>query len=90
MLANELARYELLVSPIRMVSLDCRSPLLKHVVCHNRQIFIVLKDKTADLNLSFNFKVDGFNYMVDYKERINIRAVQKTQLLKMKIKMMKM
>ena len=64
MLAKELARYGQLVSPIKMVSLGCRSPLLKHVVCHRRQVFIVLKDKTDDLNLSFNFKVDGFNYMV--------------------------
>ena len=64
MLAKELARYGQLVSPIKMVSLGCRSPLLKHVVCHRRQVFIVFKDKTDDLNLSFNFKVDGFNYMV--------------------------
>ena len=62
-LAKELARYGQLVSPIKMVSLGCKSPLLKHVVCHRRQVFIVLKEKT-DLNLSFNFKVEGFNYMV--------------------------
>ena len=63
-LISELSRYGQLVSPIKMVSLGCKSPQLKHVVCHRRQVFMVLKDNSTDLNLSFNFKVDGFNYMV--------------------------
>lgn len=62
-LTKELSRYGQLVSPIKMVYLGCRSPLLKHVVCHRRQVFMVL-DNTDDLCLSFNFKVDGFSYMV--------------------------
>uniref|UniRef100_A0A0S7EW84 YTX1 n=1 Tax=Poeciliopsis prolifica TaxID=188132 RepID=A0A0S7EW84_9TELE len=47
-----------------MVSLGCKSALLKHVVCHRRQVFMILKDMANELSLSFNFKVDGFNYVV--------------------------
>lgn len=49
---------------MRMVLLGCKSPKLKHVVSHRRQVFMVLKDSTEDLNLSLSFKLDGFNYMV--------------------------
>ena len=62
---NELlSKYGQLVSPIRMVSLGCKSPKLKHVVSHRRQVFMILKERNTDLSLSFSFKVDGFNYVV--------------------------
>ena len=64
LLGKELSRYGQLVSPIRMVSLGCKSPKLKHVVCHRRQVFMILKERNTDLSLSFSFKVDGFNYVV--------------------------
>lgn len=64
LLLKELSRYGQVMSPIKMVSLGCKSPLLKHVVCHRRQVFMVLKNNSAEINLSFNFNVDGFNYMV--------------------------
>lgn len=63
-LAKELSRFGQLVSLIKMVSLGCKSPLLKHVVYHQRQVYMLLKDNTSDLNLSCNFKIDGFGYMV--------------------------
>ncbi|CAF92714.1 unnamed protein product, partial [Tetraodon nigroviridis] len=63
-LSKELSRYGQLVSPIRMVSLGCKSPKLKHVVCHRRQVMMILQDKQSDLNLSFSISVEGFNYMV--------------------------
>lgn len=47
-----------------MVSLGCKLSKLKHVVSHRRQVYMVLKDPAHDLNLSFSFKVDGFNYVV--------------------------
>uniref|UniRef100_A0A3Q3EXU5 CCHC-type domain-containing protein n=1 Tax=Labrus bergylta TaxID=56723 RepID=A0A3Q3EXU5_9LABR len=59
MLVKELCRYGQVVSQVKM-----ESPLLKHLVCHRRQVFMVMKNNSDDLNLSFNFKVDGFNYMV--------------------------
>ncbi|KAF7653674.1 hypothetical protein LDENG_00079810 [Lucifuga dentata] len=61
---KELSRYGQPVSPIKMVSLGCKSPLMKHIMCHRRQIFMILKDNSEELNLSFNFRIDGFNYMV--------------------------
>ncbi|KAL4009126.1 hypothetical protein ACER0C_002978 [Sarotherodon galilaeus] len=63
-LAKELSQHGQLVSPIKMVSLGCKSVLLKHVVCHRRQVFMILKDPAGELNLSFSFKIEGFNYMV--------------------------
>lgn len=63
-LAKELSRFGQLVSPIKMMSLGCKSPQLKHVVCHRRQVYMVLKDTTSDLNLSCTFKIDNFPYMV--------------------------
>ncbi|KAI3373012.1 hypothetical protein L3Q82_023446 [Scortum barcoo] len=60
-----------LVNPARKITISnhavsglSKSPLLKHVVCHRRQVFMVLRENSAELNLSFNFKVDGFSYMV--------------------------
>ncbi|KAI3370878.1 hypothetical protein L3Q82_007137 [Scortum barcoo] len=47
-----------------MVLLGCKSPKLKHVVCHRRQLYMILKDADSHLNLTLNFKVDGFNYIV--------------------------
>ena len=63
-LVKELSRYGQIVSQIKMVSLGSKSPKLKHVVSHRRQVFMVLKDNSRDLNLSFSFKIEGFNYMI--------------------------
>lgn len=61
-LAKELSRFGKVVSQVKMVLLGCKSPQLKHVVCHRRQVYMVLKEN--ELNLTLNFKVDGFNYTV--------------------------
>ncbi|CAF94292.1 unnamed protein product [Tetraodon nigroviridis] len=61
--SKEQSHYGQLVAPIRMVSLGCKSPKLKHVVCHRRQVMMILKDKESDLNLSFSINVEGYNYM---------------------------
>ncbi|KAJ3582452.1 hypothetical protein NHX12_000597, partial [Muraenolepis orangiensis] len=51
-LGRELGRYGLLVSPIRMVSLGCKSPHLKHhVLSFRRNTFMILKNNEADLDL---------------------------------------
>lgn len=63
-LVKELSRYGQLVSHMKTVSLGCKSVLLKHVVRDRRQVFKIFKDTTNELNLSFNFKVEGFNYLV--------------------------
>lgn len=47
-------------SPIRMVTLGCKSPKLKHVVCYRRQVLMILKVKEGHLNLSFSLNVDVY------------------------------
>lgn len=42
-----------------MVLLSSKSPKLKHVVCHRRQVYMVLKDVDSHLNLSLTFIVEG-------------------------------
>ncbi|KAF0029314.1 hypothetical protein F2P81_018419, partial [Scophthalmus maximus] len=54
-LAKELSCYGQLVSPINLVLLGSKSPKLKHVVCHRRQV---------TFSLTFSFKVEGFSYVV--------------------------
>ncbi|KAJ3585232.1 hypothetical protein NHX12_013953 [Muraenolepis orangiensis] len=63
-LGRELGRYGLLVSPIRMVSLGCKSPHLKHVLSFRRNTFMILKNNEADLDLVMKFKVENFDYTV--------------------------
>ncbi|TWW53055.1 hypothetical protein D4764_0014930, partial [Takifugu flavidus] len=50
-LCKTLSRYGQIVSQVRMVLLGCKSPKLKHVVCHRRQLYMVLKDSDGHLNL---------------------------------------
>ncbi|KAE8296878.1 hypothetical protein D5F01_LYC05649 [Larimichthys crocea] len=63
-LCKSLCRYGQVVSPIKMVLLGCKSPKLKHVVCHRRQVFMILKDSESPINLTLTFRVEGFNYIV--------------------------
>ncbi|KAJ3582423.1 hypothetical protein NHX12_000629, partial [Muraenolepis orangiensis] len=63
-LGMELGRYGLLVSPIRMVSLGCKSPHLKHVLSFRRNTFMILKNNEAVLDLVMKFKVENFDYTV--------------------------
>ncbi len=63
-LINELSRHGKIVSQMKRIPLGCKSPLLKHVVCFRRQLYMILKCDLDELNLSFKFKVDGFDYVV--------------------------
>lgn len=63
-LSKEVSEFGSLVPPIEMVSLDLKSPQLKHVVCHRRHVTIVLKDTAGDLNPYCTFKVDNYLYLV--------------------------
>ncbi|KAL0150933.1 hypothetical protein M9458_053852, partial [Cirrhinus mrigala] len=63
-IAKELSSFSKLVSPFRKIALGCKSPLLKHVVSFRRQVYMILKNNTDELNLSFNVKVEGFNYII--------------------------
>ena len=63
-LVRELSRYGKIISPIKKMSLGCKSPLLKHIVSHRRQVLMILNKKDEELNLVFNVRVDDFDYAV--------------------------
>lgn len=63
-ITKELSSFGKIVSPIRKIALGCKSPLLKHVVSFRRQVYMILKNNADELNLSFNVKVEDFNYTV--------------------------
>ena len=63
-LERELGRHGQIVSPVKMIHLGCKSPLLKHVVSFRRQVFMIVKNETSELNLAFKFKVDEFDFTI--------------------------
>ncbi|TWW77602.1 Transposon TX1 uncharacterized 82 kDa protein ORF 1 [Takifugu flavidus] len=63
-LARELARFGKIVSPIRKVLSGCKSPLLKHVVSHRRELYMILNNRAEELNVRFHVKVEEFDYML--------------------------
>jgi len=63
-LVKLLERHGRLVSPIKMIQIGCKSTLLKHVVSFRRFVYMVLKDNKEELDLTFNFNHDDFNYVV--------------------------
>ncbi|XP_015258051.1 PREDICTED: uncharacterized protein LOC107103050 [Cyprinodon variegatus] len=63
-LIRELSRHRKVVSPIKKVMSGCKSPLLKHVVSHRRQLFMLLNKQDEELNLRFHVRLDGFDYML--------------------------
>jgi hypothetical protein len=60
---RELSRHGQIVSTIKKVPFGCKSPLLKHVVSHRRQVHMILKKEGDELDLAFSFKIDGFDYV---------------------------
>lgn len=63
-LTRMLSRYGKLVSPIKMIPIGCKSPLLKHIVSFRRYVYMVLQDNLDELDLSLNFRHDDFNYVI--------------------------
>ncbi|KAL2096623.1 hypothetical protein ACEWY4_008771 [Coilia grayii] len=61
-LSEMLSRYGKIVSPIRMIPIASKSPLLKHVVSFRRSVYMILKEDNLDVTL--NVKVDNFNYLI--------------------------
>ncbi|KAE8280196.1 Transposon TX1 uncharacterized 82 kDa protein ORF 1 [Larimichthys crocea] len=52
-LTRELSRHGKVVSPIRKVLSGCKSPLLRHVMSHRRQLFMLLNNKEEDFDYRF-------------------------------------
>ncbi|KAK5854487.1 hypothetical protein PBY51_004676 [Eleginops maclovinus] len=42
----------------------CKSQLLKHVVSHGRQVYMILNNRNTELNLRFYVKVDDYDYVI--------------------------
>ncbi|XP_056881178.1 uncharacterized protein LOC130521560 isoform X1 [Takifugu flavidus] len=42
----------------------CRSPLLRHVVYHRRQVHMILNNRAEEFNYSFVVRVDDFDYVL--------------------------
>ncbi|XP_069044503.1 uncharacterized protein [Lepisosteus oculatus] len=64
LLERELSRYGQVVSPIRRVPLGCRAPQLKHVVSFRRQVYVILKNPTEEINVALKFRIDSCDYVV--------------------------
>jgi hypothetical protein len=56
-LSRELSRHGKIASPVKK-SMSCKSNLLKHVVSHRRQLYMILNNRNEELNLRFIVKVD--------------------------------
>nr|BAC82608.1 gag-like protein [Danio rerio] len=63
-LTNLLKRYGKIVSPIKMIPIGTKSPLLKHVVSFRRYVYMVLQEHLDELDLSLNFRHEDFNYVI--------------------------
>ena len=63
-LSRELSRHGKVASPIRRMMSGCKSPLLKHVVSHRRQLYMILNNRNEELNLRFVVKVDDYDYTI--------------------------
>ncbi|KAM3835935.1 ceramide synthase 2-like [Diretmus argenteus] len=63
-LSRELSRHGKIVSPIKKILSGCKPPLLKHVVSHRRQLYMILSNRDEELNLRFHVKVDDYEYMI--------------------------
>lgn len=64
MIERELMRHGKIVSKIRKIALECRSPQLKHLVSFRRQTHMILKNEKEELNLVMKFKVDNYDYVI--------------------------
>uniref|UniRef100_A0A674P4C5 CCHC-type domain-containing protein n=1 Tax=Takifugu rubripes TaxID=31033 RepID=A0A674P4C5_TAKRU len=64
LLLRELSQHGRVVSPMRLIPLGSKSPLLRHVVSFRRQVSMVLNDNKEELKLALRFRVDEFDYTV--------------------------
>ncbi|KAK3523433.1 hypothetical protein QTP86_033477, partial [Hemibagrus guttatus] len=62
-LREALSRHGKPVSSIKRIPIASQSPLLKHAVSFRRFVYMIVKDD-AELDLTFHFCIDGFDYVV--------------------------
>lgn len=63
LLTAELSRHGKIMSQMKKIPLGCKSPLLRHVVCFRRQVYMILKSGEDEMNVAFKFRIDGFDYV---------------------------
>uniref|UniRef100_H3C3A8 CCHC-type domain-containing protein n=1 Tax=Tetraodon nigroviridis TaxID=99883 RepID=H3C3A8_TETNG len=63
-LINTLWRATAVLSPMKKILSGCKSPLLKHVVSHRRQVFMILNNRSEEFDYRFMVKVDGYDYQL--------------------------
>jgi len=63
-LSRELSRHGKLVSPIREIASGFKESLIKHIMSYRRSVYIILNDRSAELNLRFSVRVDDYNYNI--------------------------
>ncbi|KAK3550043.1 hypothetical protein QTP86_018661, partial [Hemibagrus guttatus] len=73
-IGKELSRYGRMVSPIKKISLGCKSPLVKHLVSFRRMVFMVFKEGVGELHVVFKFTVDGFDYNIFVSSDTDIKC----------------
>ncbi|TWW74341.1 hypothetical protein D4764_14G0003420 [Takifugu flavidus] len=61
-LVREQSRHGKVVSPIRKMLSGCKSPLLRYVVSHYRQVHMILNNRAKEFNYRFIVRVDDFDY----------------------------
>ncbi|TWW62760.1 hypothetical protein D4764_04G0014070 [Takifugu flavidus] len=61
-LVKELSRHGKVVFPIRKMLSGCKSPLLRNVVSHRRQVHMILNNRVDEFNYRFIVRVDDFDY----------------------------
>ncbi|KAF0039204.1 hypothetical protein F2P81_009688 [Scophthalmus maximus] len=63
-LVRELSRHGKVVSGVQKLSSGYKSPLLRHVVSHRRQLYMILNNRKEEFNCRFQVKIDNFEYMI--------------------------
>jgi len=53
-----LSRHRKLVSPIMKILSGFKDQLLKHIASHRRNVYMVLNDRSEELNLRYHVRVD--------------------------------
>lgn len=61
-LIRQLSCHGKVISSIKKILSGCKSPLLRHVVSHRRQLHMILNNKTEEFSYRFIVRVDGFDY----------------------------
>ena len=61
---RELVRHGKIVSQFKKITLNCKSAQLKHVVSFRRQVYMILNNENAELNLAIKFRIDDFDYVI--------------------------